>query len=205
MGGWWGAPCFVSFFRDVCGLVLPEKEERAARAYEKVCRSVSWFYPTKDFVMLVNRPASIKRDANGRLHNPSGPSTSFRDGWSLYHWHGVEVPKEWIVNKEALTPTIAINHPNVEKRRAACEILGWHKILDTLKAVVVDKDEDAQIGTLYEVDLLGAPKSRFLAVRCGTGRDFVLPVPSTCKTALEANAWTYGLDGITLKQLEVRT
>ena len=38
-----------------------------------------------------------------------------------------------------------------------------------------------------------APASRFLRVRCGTGRSFVLPVPREVHTARQANAWTYGL------------
>ena len=33
-------------------------------------------------------------------------------------------------------------------------------------------------------------------VRCGTGRDFCLPVPPECATALAANAWLYGVEDL---------
>jgi hypothetical protein len=46
--------------------------------------------------------------------------------------------------------------------------------------------------------------ARFLRVRCATGRDFVLSVPLQMRTALEANAWTYGMNPEDY-QLEVRT
>jgi len=61
------------------------------------------------------------------------------------------------------------------------------------------------IGTLLEVDIPDIGNEKFLRVLCGTGREFAIPVPPNMKTALEANAWTYGLEGNLLRDLEVRT
>jgi len=61
------------------------------------------------------------------------------------------------------------------------------------------------IGTLVEVTLPDLGKEKFLKVLCGTGREFAIPVPPEMKTALDANAWTFDLDGNTLRKLEVRT
>jgi hypothetical protein len=83
---------------------------------------------------------------------------------------------------------------NAEKRRAAAEILGWDKIIKALKPKTIDIDPDPQIGELLEVDLPDAPGERFIRVQCGTGRTFCLNVPPTMKTALEAQAWTWGDD-----------
>ena len=80
----------------------------------------------------------------------------------------------------------------------------WVNILKELDAKVIDEDGDPEIGTLLEADIPDSGKERFLQVRCGTGRDFVLPVPKTMRTAIEANAWTYGLD-VKDFQPEVRT
>lgn len=77
--------------------------------------------------------------------------------------------------------------------RAAIELLGWSQVLEELKPVVVNKNRNPEIGTLLRADLPDAPGSQFLRVRCGTGREFVLPVPPNMKTAREANAWTYGM------------
>lgn len=93
---------------------------------------------------------------------------------------------------------------NVEQRRAACEIVGWHSILRELHARVIDSNTDPQIGTLLECDIPNSGKERFLQVQCGTGRSFALPVPREVRTALEANAWTYGLRSDELK-VEART
>jgi hypothetical protein len=114
------------------------------------------------------------------------------------------VPSEWITEKSFLTPAIALGQKNVELRRAACEIIGWPRILSELKAITIDDDGDPEIGTLVEVDLPESGKERFLRVRCGTGREFAIPVPPTTKTAIEGNAWTFGLSAKDF-QLEVRT
>jgi len=95
---------------------------------------------------------------------------------------------------------------NIEQRRAACEIVGWSNILKQLDAKVIDADPDHEIGTLLEVNLPNSGKERFLKVRCGTGRDgIVLPVPKDMRTALQANAWSYGIDDLKSFKPEVRT
>ena len=99
---------------------------------------------------------------------------------------------------------MALKWENIEQRRAACEILGWSKILSALNAKVIHKDPDPSIGTLLEAELPDSGVERFLQVRCGTGRDFVIPVPNEIQTARQGNAWTYGIEPDQLKP-EVRT
>ncbi len=75
---------------------------------------------------------------------------------------------------------------------------------------VLNIDPDPEIGELFEVDdhwlrRVGQPQQRFLRVTCGTGRKFVLSVPPWVETALEAQAWTWGLDEGVFTRPEVRT
>ena len=108
-------------------------------------------------------------------------------------------------SKQSLTASVALTCENIEQRRAACEIIGWNKILDELDARVIDEDGDPEIGTLIEVDLPDSGKERFLRVTCGTGRQFAIPVPRDCgDTAIAANSWTYGLTQHEYKP-EIRT
>ena len=73
-----------------------------------------------------------------------------------------------------------------------------------MNAKVIDKNPDEQIGTLLEVNIPDSGKERFIKVKCGTGRTFAIPVDPNCKTALEGNASTYGLNSNDLN-IEVRT
>ena len=170
---------------------------------ETLAKTCGWVWWHENVLAISDRPKEIHRDAEGRLHAENGPSISYRDGWSLYHWHGVSIKKEWVTGqppsaKEALT------WENIEQRRAACEIVGWKNILKELDAKTIDVDDDPEIGVLLEANIPDSGKEKFLQVRCGTGREFVLPVPRNMKTALEANAWTYGLQDYEYKP-EVRT
>jgi hypothetical protein len=129
-------------------------------------------------------------DEERRLHNPIGPALRYKDSeMNEYWWHGVQIPKEWIENQDELDYTQAINHPNIEQRRALCEIVGWDKVIDNLNPTVLDVDQDPQIGTLLEVDLPDHGKQKFLrVVEAQTGRQFALMAPDDVDTALDAQA-----------------
>lgn len=181
---WAGWCAYVSFFRQVCNLPIPSETAEA------LTESAGWVWPHQTFAVLTDRPCELHRDETGRLHNPDGPSIRWRDGWATHHWRGTAVPAEWIESKDSVDPALALNWENIEQRRCLAEILGWNRVLTAVKTRVVVTDN---FGTLLEADLPDAPRSRFVKVRCGTGRDFILPVPPEMKSAHEAVAWTYGM------------
>jgi hypothetical protein len=189
--------------RDIIGLRLPEYEKYAA--WERCAIAAPFRVLHNEFCIVSDFPEVLRIDDQNRPHCENGPSHRWRDGWSLYHWHGVSIPAEWIEDRASLTPQIALTWQNIEQRRAACEILGWESILSALDARIIDQDADPMVGTLVEVNLPDAGKERFLRVLCGTGRTFSLPVPPTVKSAIEAQAWSWGLDQSTYDKPEVRT
>jgi hypothetical protein len=195
--------CYLTAFRDVLGQELPIYEKFAP--WEELARLSGFRMMHADFCIVSDRPNILKIDDQNRPHCDDGPSHQWRDGWSLYHWHGVSIPAEWIEDKTSLTPAMALTWENIEQRRAACEILGWHNILQALDAKVIDRDADPMIGELLEVGLPDIGTERFLRVVCGTGRIFAIPVPPDMRTALQANAWTYDVPTDFIANLEVRT
>jgi len=192
---------FYEYFRNVLKIKDCEKLD----GITELAKYCGWLNVYEDTVVFQDRPEVIKFDDRNLLHCEDGPAICYRDGYSVFAWHGVRIPAEWITNKAGLAPETALNWENVEQRRCACEIIGWATILRKLDASVIDCDDDPMIGTLVEVTIPDIGREKFLKVRCGTGREFALPVPPEMKTALDANAWTYGLDGDLLRQLEVRT
>ena len=170
--------------------------------YASTC-GIAFCYPKIAFVS--DRPTKLSFDENRLLHCENGPAIEFPDGWSVYAWRGIRVPDEWIKSPKSLTPEIALNHENIEQRRAACEIIGWDNILTELNAEIIDADPEPEIGELVEVEIPDIGREKFLRVTCGTGRRFALPVPPEMNTALEANSWTYGVDPSICKTLEFRT
>lgn len=192
---------FYNYFQEVVGLECTNKLQGLIDL-SKYCGWVSFY---DDTVVFQHRPEVIKFDDQNRLHCEDGPAIRYRDGYSLYSWHGTRVPAEWIEKKSELTAKIALTWENIEQRRCACEIIGWATILRELDSTVIDSDVDPMVGNLLEVNIPDIGREKFLQVLCGTGRTFAIPVPPECKTALEANAWSYNISPDLLKDLEVRT
>jgi hypothetical protein len=188
-GNMWVAWCsFHQAARDVLGLDLPmfAPWERAAKV-----AGIRILHP--EFCIVVDRPEIIRIDAQHRPHCEDGPSHRWRDGWSLYHWHGVRVPDHWIEDRANLTAAEVLLEKNTEVRRAGCEILGWAAVIRQLGGKTIAAHPDPMIGELIEVDLPDNGPARFLRVLCGTGREFALCVPRECNTPIEAQAAIHGL------------
>jgi len=200
---WAAYDCYLTAARDILGLRLPEYEKYQFWEQATIHGGFRVLHP--EFCIVSDFPEIIKIDAENRPHCEDGPSHRWRDGWSLYHWHGTAIPAEWIEDRASLTPQIALTWRNIEQRRCACEILGWAAILTALNAKTLDEDGDPEIGSLVEVAIPDVGRERFLRVQCGTGRQFALPVPPNMKTALEAQAWTWGLDESEFVKPEIRT
>jgi hypothetical protein len=188
-GAFWTGWCAViSFYRDVLKLESPVLAN--FQYFETLTKSCGYVWWHEDVLVISDRPQVIRRDQNNRLHSTVGASIVYRDGWELYYVHGVAVPKDWITQKEKLSPETALTWKNVEQRRVAAELIGWDRVLAQVKSRSLGKDD---CGELLEVDLPDAPGSRIVKVVCGTGRTFCLPVPNSMQTAREAVAWSYDL------------
>lgn len=154
-------------------------------------------------------PDRIHLDGVGRLHRLDGPALHLEGEKKLFYINGQPVPEKWILRPEEITIEESILNPNVEMRRAAVQLLGTERIKNMLPLEVVDIDPDPMIGTLWSASLRhprnGANiEVKMLQVLCGTGRTFWLFVPQEMVTAAQANSWTYGLEGTTIRP-EVRT
>jgi hypothetical protein len=185
--------------RDILGWEDPSLKVFAID--EVLTKSCGWVWWHEDVLVISDRPKEIHRDAANLLHSITGPAISYRDGWSLYYVHGVAVPADWIELKAKLDPRMALTWENIEQRRALAEIIGWDRVLQQTEAKEIQRDE---FGILLEVNLPQAAGAKFVRVRCGTGRDFVLPVPQDIKSAHAAVAWTYGVNVLEYAP-EVRT
>jgi hypothetical protein len=195
---------FLACCRDVLEIRYDDLAAEALALSMRTAGCLGWWWVQEDVCVIGERPIEMTRDDRGRLHHPRGPAVRFRDGATLFAWHGTYVPESWITAPERLGAALALAWPDFAQRRAALEIIGWKRVLELLPTRTIDADRDPAVGELVEAVLPQVGPARFLKVRCGTGRDFVLAVPLDLHTALEANAWTYALPSHQYK-LEART
>lgn len=150
-----------------------------------------------EFCIVCNRPDILTVDDQNRPHNETGPSHRWRDGWSLYHWHGVRVPDHWITDRANLSAAEVLREANVETRMAGFQIIGWARVADQLDRRVIDGDPASDIGALVELTLPGLPDpGRFLMAVCPRNGTICEGVPRVSdidglpiNTAIAAQAW----------------
>ncbi len=184
-------------FAKRLGVTYAPDDDKALTIGCEIAQTCMWWWPFSKVCIVSDRPASISLDEQERLHNENGPAIAFRDGFAVYAWRDVTVPAAWIESRDSLNSSTALAVKNVEQRRAACEIIGWDRVLSDPKLNPIVIDEDApHIGTLIQVDLPDAPQQWFLRYRCATGRMFAEPVTDKFfNTALKANAGGNGWRG----------
>ena len=203
---WCGWTAWRTFFVQVCQLEIAALDELAM--LETMHSRGGPFSLHSDFAMVSDRPRVLKRDAGGRLHSDSGPAIAYRDGWSLYFWHGLHIPRshEWVIEQSGkLTPDAIEAEPNAELRRVMLEVFGFENYLAQRKAKVIAADElHGQPRRLLEINV-GGEKLQVTEVHNGslepdgTRRRFHLGAardPRTRKpprTPHEAVAHSYGI------------
>ena len=171
---------------------------------ERISAQCEWWWPFGGIVFASERP-TVKWDGEGRIHCETGLAVEYRGGYGLSFWRGTCIPNEWLTSGPP-EPEAIMRLENVEQRRVACEMRGWHNVLPKLpNAKMIDKHHNPQVGELWEAELPDHGRECFLMVKCGTGRTFAMPVGPKFKTARDANAATYGIAPQLLDNLQFRT
>ncbi len=193
------------FLRNMLGLAA---ETEPLRGLCQVAASAGWLQPHEHTCYLAERPNVLRADTSDRLHDACGPALRFPDGWSVWAWKGVEVPR-WIIEQpEKITPAAIEEEKNVQVRRCMIEIMTPQRYVALGGAVRVAEDAT---GVLWRKQWLAS--DTWAAVEVvnatpepdGTRRHFFLQVPGNIRTAREAVAWTYGLRAEAYAKLVVRT
>lgn len=164
----------------------------ALHALDQVGQQVSGYWLGRTIALLVRRPRLLLRDGGEQLHSATGKCVEYRDGWGIYAWHGVAVPRKVIVKPEALTREDFFRQRDIETRRVIQERMGERFVM-ALGGAVIDAGTQ---GVLYEVALPHDPDRIACYVHVhdpSSQREYHLRVPPTMTSAAEAVAWTFGL------------
>lgn len=189
----------ISFLRHVVKLPLDYSKWHH---YEEAAIHGGWRFMHPQFCIVVDFPERLLIDAQNRPHCADGPSHRWRDGYQIFHWHGLRIDPahEWIITDKAkITKHAILAERNSELRRAMCEIVGWNNAIAMLGGKIVSRDEiHGQRRELLDIDL-GRETARLIrlvngtAEEDGTRREFIEGVPPNVATPHDAEAWQYGI------------
>lgn len=193
------------FVRNVLGL---KAETAPLLGLTQVAMNAGWLQPHEYTCWLAERPNLLRSDAQGRLHDARGPALRFPDGWSVYAWKGVEIPRRLVEEPEKITLAAIDTEANVQVRRCMIEIMTPARYVALGGAAKVAEDET---GVLWRKTWLAYDAWAAVEVinatpeADGTHKHFFLQVPANLRTAREAVAWTYGMRADAYDQLVMRT
>jgi hypothetical protein len=165
-------------------------------ALAAVAEQTHWWWPFANAAVLCERPVAMHLDELGRLHYGEGPALAYADGFELYRWRGVAIPKTFAQTLTALTPEIIRGERNAELRRIMLEHYGHDRYIVDSGAEPVQQDE---AGRLWRVRLPDDEPIAMVEVvnstaePDGTFRTYWLRVPPSTATAKAGVAWTFGL------------
>jgi hypothetical protein len=197
------------------GVQYTEKENAALDACLTLTGTGFWF-PFENVVFMCDNPTELHLDAQGSLHNEDGPAMLFGDGYSLYSYHGVRVPRDVIEYPEQITAQAALKEENAEIRRVMCERMGWERFVKDAKLKLVHEcpDPGNPSKTIYLYDtpsLVEGTKVRLFLCTNGTPKpngeipQYGLTVPVELSRADEAGAWIANMPVEMYRQIERRT
>jgi hypothetical protein len=157
------------------------------------------FVAFKDIVFVSSCPIEVSQDNNNRLHNTSGASVMFKDGYSVYAIHGRILPS-WIwEQKEIITKEKFLSEKNAEIRGGIYSVLGDKKIMELLGAIEIDKkiiqhrNDEVEIIKLIKTkesfpEIDNNPFAWVKFICPSTGSDYLIPCEPKFTNAKEAAA-----------------
>ena len=158
---WAGAESYITAARDILGLRL--EEHAAYEAWEQCSIEGGFRFMHDEFCLVSDFPDRILVDDANRPHCDNGPSHRWRDGWSLWHIHGVRVTEQIVMRPDTITVEQIRAENNAEVRRVMIDRYGEERyIIDSgMKPIA----HDEAFGTLYvEPQDAGAPVAKIRVI-----------------------------------------
>jgi hypothetical protein len=198
---WWGAWSSVWLPVEEFALQYPDCQapEFAANLaiWCRLARSATAFSFCREICFVCDRPTEIHFDDAGRLHGENGPAIAFSDGFELYAWNGVTIPKHVVETPEENMVAAIQGEPNAEVRRVMIERYGAGRFIAKASAQIIDSN---RLGTLYrcpmndDEPLVMIKLVNRTAEQDGSFKEYFLRVPPEIITARAAVAWTFGMN-----------
>ena len=187
-------------FYAFCGelpLATPYKPDASAKlnAWILYSQNAGWWWPYRGLDIITRRPVELhwdKNEAGSRLHRDGGPSATWRDGWALWHLHGVRVEK-WLAETRAeeIDPTKIASISNADVRREFVRKVGIDRICYKLGATVVHAEGNYQLLRLLIAE---RPWTYLKMLNPSIGTWHVEGVPNEMRTVQEALNFRNGLE-----------
>ncbi|MBD2446105.1 hypothetical protein H6G76_02820 [Nostoc sp. FACHB-152] len=159
---------------------------------QNLIKNCGWIFPDENIAILCDRPIHLRFDNENRLHAEGEPAIQFADGYSIYSYHGVNLPEKYgKIHPQQWEAQWLLTETNAELRRVLIQGIGYSRICQDLQAIELDNwaeytllriDSDIDIEPIYLLKMT-CPSTGFIHVLC---------VPPNMVSAREAIRWVNG-------------
>ncbi len=158
-------------------------------AFSAIAQSCGWILPYEKVCIVCDRPVSLAFDAQFRLHAEGKPALQFFDGFSVYAFQGVRLPKIYgELHPHQWRASWLLNESDVDLQRSLIKGIGYGRLSQELSTIELDAWSEY---TLLEIDaIVDEEPIVLLKMSCpSTGLIHVVRVPPEIRSAREAVCW----------------
>jgi len=168
-GGNMWAPhdCYITAFRDVLGLRLPEYEKY--HFSEEAALYGGFRVVLPELCVVSDFPDILRVDSQWRPNCGDGPSHRWSDGWELWHLDGIQADEQLVLRPKTQTLQQIDGELNEDRKAIRIERYGWPEYLGASGAQLVDERQNFVEGTREALYRQRSGHLR-LVVTCPTGR-----------------------------------
>ena len=181
--------CSSSLF-DFCISVLNgECDPREWEIFQSLIKECGWIFAFEKTCLVCDRPSILYLDSENRLHAEGYPAIEFEDGYKLYAYHGVTVPKKYgNLPPRKWKPEWLLAEQNSELRRVLIQGIGYSRICQALQTIALDSWREYTLLKLNQA--VDVEPIYLLTMTCpSTGFIHALRVPPEMQSAKEAITW----------------
>ena len=181
------------FYTEVLGWSLDFQKEW--EIFKSICKTCGGMFPFEEICVVCDRPRILSFDNQRRLHGEGSPAIQFADGFSVYAYHGVNLPKKYgKVHPKKWQAEWILSEENAELKRVLIREIGYARISQELLATEVDTWQEYELLRINsDVDV---EPIYLIKMTCpSTGYIHALRVPPDISSAREAIEWiNWGID-----------
>jgi hypothetical protein len=154
-----------------------------------------WIFFFEKIAIVCDRPLKLCFDRENRLHAEAEPALQFADGYSLYSYHGVTLPKKYAaLHPHQWQAKWLLEEWNVELRRVLIREIGYARICQELQARQINSWREYTLLRI-NIDFATEPICLLKMTCPSTGFIHMLCVPPDLTSAREAIGWVnWGTD-----------
>lgn len=174
---------------DFCISVLNcNYDVRQWEALQGLVRECGLVVQLENTCLVCDRPQVLRFNSRHRLHAEGTPAIEYADGYGIYVYEGVRLPKEYELPLEQWQSNWLLQEKNAELRRVLIQGIGYDRLCQELQAVELDVwreysllriDSQVDVEPIYLLKMTCPSTSNVHATR----------VPPEITTAREAIRW----------------